>query len=315
VECCIVAARLDYVPVSAIRENREMLRGCNKQTEEYQNGLASVREKGILTPISVRDLGDGTFGLIDGLQRWNWAQDAGLPTIPAQITDTAEAEVLEAQIVANVQRIETKPVEYTKALLKLLAMNPTLTMTELARRLGKGTGWLNDRFHLLKLKDSIQALVNEGKIPLANAYALSKVPTEHQDQFLVNAQTQPTGEFVPAVQKFVKEIKDAARQGRSVDTNAFMVVPHLQKISDIKGELENSKVADILLSNTNTTDPKEAFLLGLKWALHLDPLSIDAAKQKFEARKVEAEAAKKKRAEERAAKKEAEAKQQLAAAA
>lgn len=302
------------VPVKSIRENKDMLRGCNKQSPDYQEVKASIESKGLLTPISVRDLGDGTFGLVDGLQRWNIAQDLGWELIPAQVVSMADAEVLEAQIVANAQRIETKPVEYTKALLKLLVMNPTLTMSELARRLGKTPSWLSERFHLLKLSDPLQNLVNEGKIVLANAFALAKVPEDFQSQFVELAMTRPTTEFVPAVQKFVKEHREAVRQGRPANADAFTAVPHLQKLADIKTELENGHIATTLINHSQPKDLKDAFLLGVKWAVHMDPLSVEAAKQQYNKRKTEAEEAKKKRAEERAAKKQSEAKADMATA-
>jgi ParB/RepB/Spo0J family partition protein len=298
------------VPVKAIRENKEMLRGCNKQSPDYQELKAGIQSKGLLSAISVRDLGDGTYGLVDGLQRWNIAQDLGWEFIPAQIVSMAEGEILEAQIVANAQRIETRPVEYTKALLKLLAMNPTLTMSELARRLGKSITWLSERFHLLKLNPQIQELVNENKIPLANGYALSKVPEEFQSQFLESAMTQSTTEFVPQIQKFVKEHREAIKQGRSADPQAFIAVPHLQKLTDIKQELETGHIAIVLINNVQPKDLKEAFLLGVKWSVHMDPLSVDASKANYEKRKKEADEAKKKRAEERAAKKEAAEKEE-----
>lgn len=302
------------VAVKSIRENKEMLRGCNKQSAEYQEVRASIVSKGLLTPISVRDLGDGTYGLVDGLQRWNIAQDLGWELIPANIVSLADAEVLEAQIVANAQRIETKPVEYTKALLKLLAMNPTLTMGELARRLGKSASWLSERFHLLKLSEKVQELVNEGKIVLANAFALSKVEPEFHDQFLEGAMTKPTTEFVPAVQKFVKEHREAVKQGRSANPDAFTAVPHLQKLADIKAELETGEKGSILVSRVQPANLLEAFKLGVQWASHMDPLSVEAAKEQYNKRKQEAEEAKKRRAEEREKKKQEEAQKNVAAA-
>jgi ParB family chromosome partitioning protein len=298
---------LRYVDPKTIRENKEMLRGCNKKADAYVELVQSVKSKGILTPISVRDLGDGTFGLVDGLQRWNASLDLGLNEIPAQVITISDGEILEAQIVANAQKIETRPVEYTKALLRLLSMNPALTMGELANRLGKSTSWLNDRFHLLKLSDQLQGLVNEGKIPLANAYALSKVPDEHQAQFIENSMTQPSTEFVPQVQKFVAEIRKAAKEGRTANTDAFIVTPHFQKMKDVEAEIQSGKVADAILSTEGITDAKSGFIAGLKWALSIDKNSIEAAKAKYEQKKKELEEAKEKRKLEREKKKQEDA--------
>ncbi len=299
--------RLATIPTGSIRESKEMLRGVNKESEKYKEIVQSVRSMGILNAFSVRDLGDGTYGLVDGNHRWCAAQDLALPEVPVQILDIAEGQVLEAQIVANAQVIETKAMEYTKALIQVLRMNPTLTMNDLARRLGKSYSWLSERFHLLNLQDSIQTLVNDGTIGLANAYALAKVPVEHQEQFLVNAQSQPSQEFVPAVQAFVKNLKAQIREGKGNDPVQFINVPRQQKLADIVAELENPKIATVLIANAGATTAAEGFALALKWASKSDPLSIDAAKKKWEQEQADNEALKEKRKKERDEKKKAEA--------
>ena len=300
-------SNMKTIPVSSIRQSKEMLRGVNKEKDKYKELVQSVRSAGILNPITVRDIGDGTYGIVNGFQRWNAAQDVGLTEIDVKVLDIAEADVLEAQIISNAQVIETTPVEYTKALIQMLRMNPTMTMGDLARRLGKSTTWLSDRFHLMSLKDEAQTLVDSGAIGLANAYSLAKVPPEHQDQFLVAAQTQPSQEFVPTVQAFVKNLRTQIREGKANNPNVFIPRNKLQKLADITAELEAPKVGPVLIANAGATTAQQGFELGLKWAIQADALSVDAAKKKWENDQKEHEELLAKRKKEREDKKKAEA--------
>lgn len=301
-------SRLASIPVSAIRDNKEMLRGVNKETDDYKGLVQSIRSFGVIDSISVRDIGEGQFAIVNGLQRLTACRDLGIAEIPANILDIEEGRVLEAQIVANAQTIETKAMEYTKALVQVLRMNPTMTMVQLAGRLGKSYSWLSERFHLLNLNANIQALVNEGTIGLANAYALAKVPAEHQEQFLVQAQSQPSQEFVPNVQAFVKNLKAKIREGRSQEPASYVHRAKLQKLPAVQSELDTPTIAQVLISNTGAKTAAEGFALALKWVTHSDPLSIDAAKAKWDKEQAEHEELLTKRKAERDKKKAEEAK-------
>lgn len=300
---------LKHIPLSKIRQNPVALREVDKKSEQYIQLVDSIRRNGILNPINVRDASHGDqeiYGVIDGLHRYSAAIDAGLESIPCYVLNMTDAEVEEAQILANVHKIETKPVEYSKALQRLLSRNPTLTMSELSMRLSKSPTWLGDRLSLTKLHEKVAELVNEGTIGLANAYVLAKLPLENQVDYIERAMTLSPNEFAPQVQKHVKEIRDARRQGR--DTNVgFEPVAHMQKMGEIKGELENPTIAAQLCGNLKT--PTEGFLMALKWMLHLDPISVQVQQDKYEARKKQQEEDRKKRELERQKKRADEAQQ------
>lgn len=268
-----------------IKASKDMLRGCNKQSEEYQGMLQSVKSKGIIDSLSVRANGDDSYTIINGFQRLNCALDLGLSEVPVHIMDMEESEILEGQIVANAQKIETKPVEYTKALLRLLALKPAMTMTELAQRLGKSLSWLSERFHLMKLTAKIQALVNENKIGLASAYALAKCPEEMQEQLLDEAQTTPTQDFVLKVQTLLKNHKKAITEGKTPGQQEFVASPKLQKVNTLQEVMDGKFDAfGPLNARVQPTDAKSGFMLGIQFALHLDPISVENAKKDYEAR-------------------------------
>lgn len=309
--------KLDKIPLNKIRENAEALRvTVNKEDPNYLMNLDSVRKRGIMNPILVREIkdpvsGDTLYGLIDGLHRLNWAMDAGLTHIPANIGSLAEADLLEAQIIANVARIETKPVQYTKALIKILGSNPLLTEAELAARLSRDVQWIKDRLGLMKLNEDIQKLVDEGTMGLVNAYALSKLPEDKQRELVNQALSQPATQFCPMAEGIRKEIAQAKREGRAAEANVFKPNPRLQKLASIKDQqafattspancsvLQAAKAAGV-----STVEAAIAF--ALSWVIHLDPMSVQADRVQWEADKENEKAEKARKEAEKLAKKNA----------
>jgi ParB/RepB/Spo0J family partition protein len=300
----VIVGKLAVVKLSEIRENSVALRSVNKESESYVGLVDSIKTKGFLGAISVRvrtdEQGVAYYELIDGLHRFNAAKDAGLTEINVDVVDLNEDQVLEAQIMANIHRVETRPVEYTEQLKRILTRNPMMTEGELAVRLAKSPSWIKDRLSLSKIENpDIQALINEGKIPLANAYGLAKLPVTEQADFVDRAMTQKPDEFIPAVNSRVKEIREATRKGGQA-SDEFQPVAHMRKLGDVKAVVDNKAVIAKLVSGI--TDPVEAAALAIKWILHLDPESVAQAKAKDDARKAERAAAAEKRASEKAAK-------------
>lgn len=314
---------LGRIPLAKIRENSEALRTVvDKQEEEYLQLVDSVKKRGIMNPILVREIkdpatGEMLYGLIDGLHRFNAAMDAGLEEIPANIGSLKDADLIEAQILANVHRIETKAVQYTKALIRIMSANPLLTMSELASRLSKSNSWLRDRLQLVKLTENLQKLVDNGDIGLANAYALAKLPPEKQEELAQQAVAMSPGEFIPIATAAYKSIREARSKGAEAQEVGFVPVARLQRPGTLKeeltafdkGEYTSSKVGTLVLrSLEGQTDEVKLIALAaaktaLQYTLHLDTESVAADKQKYEERKKENEEAKKKREAERQQKK------------
>lgn len=312
---------LKKVPLKLIRENTEALRTqVDKEDEKYHGLVDSIRKHGVMNPISLREIqdpatGDTLYGLIDGLHRFNGAMDAGLTEIPAQIIKMDDADLIEAQILGNVHKIETKPVLYTKALLRILGGNPLLTLTELAGRLSRSTSWLTERLQLVKLDEEIQKLVDAGTLGLTNAYALTKLPADKQKELLQQAISQSPAAFVPMATNIQKEIAAAKREGRKAETGVFKPVERLQRLASIRDQkdyaVKNPDACAVLKAaqKHGVKTVAEAVAFALSWVLHADPESIEADKVKWESEQAD----KKKAQEERAAQRES-AKSQKAAA-
>lgn len=315
-----MSSKLALLPLSSIRENPVALRPVQRDTEEYLGLVDSVRQVGVLNAISVRQVrdpetGESYYSLVDGLHRYNAAMDAGLREIPATIITADEANVLEIQIMANIHKVETKPVEYTQQLVRILAHNPMLTVPGLAAKLAKSAAWLSQRLKLVRLAEQVQDLVNEGTINISNAQALADLPAEEQMNYLDRAMSMTPGEFLPTVGARVKEIRDAKRQGKAPAEDGFTPVPHVRKVSELKAEAERPEVGVSLISQYGVTAPEDAWRLAIQWTLSVDPTSVEIAKAKYEARKAEAKAARERRAAEREAEKAAKIAEVVAAVA
>lgn len=304
-------ANLQNIAISTIRENPVALRGVDRDNDKFISLRDAIGRVGILNPINVREKSDpdGTryFEICDGLHRYSAAKDLGLEILPANILTLDDASVLEAQVLGNICRVDTKPVEYTKQLQRMFAMNPTLTLTEMAERVCQSPAWINQRLGLLKLEDSIQSLVDEGKINLSNAYALAKLPPAEQVNYVDAAITMVPAEFVGTVNTRVKELRDAAKQGKEATPAQFEAVPHLRKLGELKAAQTDIEVASAVTAKVKAKTAAEGFAAAINWVLSLDPDSVAEQQAKYEARAAKLAEAKKARDIERAEKKAVEA--------
>lgn len=290
------------VHVSDIRENEVALRTVNRDSEQYLGLVDSMKARGFLGAISGRERfdADGTsyIELIDGLHRYNAAKDAGIDEINVDIVDLDEDEILEAQIILNIHKIETRPIEYTRQLKRILTRNPLMTEAELANKLGKSGSWINGRLSLNKLaSEQAKQLVNEGKIGLSNAYALAKLPADEQADWLDRAVTLAPDVFIPQTTERLKVIREARKAGREAGPAEFMPVPHMQKLVSFKDEYKTPVVGPLLCTRNDITTAVDGFAMGIAWALQMDPDSIEVQKEK--------DAERRKQRDEKKAKKEA----------
>lgn len=311
---------LKFIPLSAIRKNPAAIREVDKSSEDYTQLVDSVKNLGILTPIQVRPYVDpetkvACYMLTDGLHRFTAAGDAGLVEIPAYIVDMDDKVAKISQLVANIHKVETRPVEYSKQLQRIMSDDPTYTIAKMSSTLNKSPQWVSERLGLTKLKEDLGKLVDEGKINLTNAYALAKLPEDEQENFKDRAIGMTPQEFVGIVQQRKKEIDMAKRQGRETAAEEFVAKPHVRKLSLLTAELENPKAGPDLCQKaglgkaaSKTEAAESGFKLGIQFALCVDPVSLDEAKKEWQEKVVDAKKKRDDAAKDRSAKKAADAK-------
>jgi len=242
-------SRLDNIKISDIRPGEVALRGVNQDDLSFRQLADSIKKEGVLNPINVREKTDAQTGqpyyeLIDGLQRYTSAKLAGFDTIPAQILDKNDEEVMIAQIVGNAKRVETKPVDFANQIQKIMIARPTLTMAEMGVMLSASPAWLEQVLRLRGLHEQIKPLVNDGHISLANAFVLAKLqPPEEQLSFVEDAQTKTAQDFTGPVLDRVKAVKTANRQGKDSAEAEYVPSPKIRKLQDVTEALGNSITA------------------------------------------------------------------------
>lgn len=168
-------------PIDAISPNPHQPRQRFSEPELEQMA-ASVKEKGVLTPLLVCRAGEG-YQLIAGERRWRAAQRAGLERVPVVVRDATPAESLELALVENLHRQDLNPIEEALAYQRLLEQTG-VTQEELARRLGKDRSTVTNQLRLLGLPLDIQQDLMEGRLSMGHARVLAGVKTPVEQALL-----------------------------------------------------------------------------------------------------------------------------------
>jgi ParB/RepB/Spo0J family partition protein len=302
------------VAISDIRPNPVALRSVDRESEDYIQLRDSIGDPaiGILNPISVREKRETVedevvvfYEIIDGLHRYTAASEVGLEEIPVNIKDAGETEAHLMQVIGNAMKVETKPVQYTKHLQRIISANPTWTMNDLASKVHRSPAWLNQRFGLLKLEPQVQDLVDDGKIIVSNAVILAKLPHDEQLNYIDSAMTMSTPEFGPLVQERVLQIKKAEREGRETGEATFVPIVKPRKKPELEEELNNRTLLGSLVADCESK--ADAAYRTLEWVLSVDPTSVSVQEAAWNEKRQRVDEEKAKRKAERAQKKAEEA--------
>ena len=142
--------------------------------ESLEELAASIRELGIVQPLTLRLNDDGTHQIIAGERRWRAARIAGLASVPAYVRTASDSEVTEMALIENIQRQDLNAVEVALAFKKLIDIYH-LTQERLSERLGKKRTTITNHLRLLKLPAEIQLGLRDRKLDMGHARALLSV--------------------------------------------------------------------------------------------------------------------------------------------
>lgn len=146
--------------------------------EEALSELAeSIREYGVIQPVTVRKLGSGYYQLIAGERRWRAARLAGLTEIPARVIEADDKLTTELALVENLQREDLNPVEEAQGY-RTLMEEYGLTQDEAAQRVGKSRPAVANALRLLSLAPEVLQFVEQGLLSAGHARALVTVKPE-----------------------------------------------------------------------------------------------------------------------------------------
>jgi ParB family transcriptional regulator, chromosome partitioning protein len=167
-------AQIREVPVDRILPNPAQPR-LSYEEESLTELADSIREHGVLQPILVRAAG-AKFELIAGERRWRASRMAEREGIPAIVVDFDDQTALEVSIIENLQREDVSPLEEATMYRKMLDLG--YSVRQLAQKIGKDKGYVENRLRLSDAPDEIRELVSLRRDTISHAYELMKIGDE-----------------------------------------------------------------------------------------------------------------------------------------
>lgn len=167
------SSAISEIEISRIEPNPEQPRRTFDE-ETLGELAASIRELGVVQPLTLRLSDNGNYQIIAGERRWRAASRAGLRTVPAYVRKASDSEMTEMALIENIQREDLNAIEVALAFRKLIDTY-SLTQDRLSERLGKKRATIANHLRLLKLPAEIQLGLRDRKIDMGHARALLAV--------------------------------------------------------------------------------------------------------------------------------------------
>ena len=168
-----------YLPISQVES-------CSSQPRKQfdPDALAdladSIREHGIIQPLTVRKLQSGYYQIIAGERRWRAARMAGLTQVPAIVIEADDRKAMELAMIENLQREDLNPIEEAEGY-QVLMDTYNMTQEEAAGRVGKSRSAVANALRLLKLTPSVRTMVEDGRLSGGHARTLLPLSPELQE--------------------------------------------------------------------------------------------------------------------------------------
>lgn len=197
-----VLGSIAMVKISSIQANPFNPR-TNFEAEALEELAASIKEHGIIQPLTVRKMGVDSFQLISGERRFRASQIAGLDEVPVYIRLANDQAMLEMALVENIQREDLNAIEVALSYDRLI-QECSLTQEELSQKLSKSRSSITNFLRLLKLPATIQSGIRDGLIAMGHARALVSAGDETRQLALYHA----TVEEQWSVRQLERIIKD-----------------------------------------------------------------------------------------------------------
>jgi ParB family chromosome partitioning protein len=149
--------------------------------EKLQELAESIKVHGVVQPVLLRQISEGSYQLVAGERRFRAAQQAGLVTIPAVVRQLSDSEMMEIALIENIQRQDLNPVEEARAY-KRLAEEFKLTQDQIARRVSKSRSMIANSMRLLNLPDEVLEYLVQGKLTPGHVRPLLTLPEQEVRQ-------------------------------------------------------------------------------------------------------------------------------------
>lgn len=167
----------------------------------------SIRELGVVQPLTLRMGDDGNYQIIAGERRWRAARKAGLTSVPAYIRTVSDSEMTEMALIENIQREDLNAIEVALGFKKLIDTY-NLTQERLSERLGKNRATISNHLRLLRLPAEIQLGLRDRKLEMGHARAILSAD-DPKVQLKLYKQVIREGLSVRAVEELARQMSGA----------------------------------------------------------------------------------------------------------
>ena len=206
------SSAINEIPINQITPNPDQPRQ-NFDEDALEELATSIRELGIIQPLTLRSTGEGSYQIISGERRYRASLLAGLETVPAYIRTANDSEVTEMALIENIQREDLNAIEIALTFRKLIDQYH-LTQERLSERIGKKRATIANFLRLLKLPAEVQLGLHDHTLDMGHARALLSLDDPKLQLKLYN-ETIKKGLSVRQVEQRAKQMQLEAEAGRS----------------------------------------------------------------------------------------------------
>lgn len=226
------SSSISEVPIYKIKANPDQPRR-EFSPEGMQELAESIRQIGIIQPITLRLMEDGTYQIIAGERRWRASQMAGLDTIPAYIRTADDENMMQMALVENIQREDLNAIEIALAYQNLIERYD-LTQDKLSEKVGKNRATIANYLRLLKLPARVQVALQNKEVDQGHARALLALEKPSLQVKLFN-EIKEKGYSVRQVEEMVK----ALNSGETLKSGRHKIKGTEGKLAGVYSELRD----------------------------------------------------------------------------
>jgi ParB/RepB/Spo0J family partition protein len=265
------------INITLIDLPRTLLRDIGDVERDWEHFKAlrdSIASEGLLHPITVRPNG-GRYELVAGAHRLACCRDLGHMVIDAQVRDLSDSDAIAIRIMENAARLEATPVQFARHLYLLMQAEPDLKQADIARRVGRSSGWVANMLKLTSLVPSAQKALDRGQMPVSNGFELAKIAKKDQEQYVQDAIMMKVTDFKAYLMPIMRAQQFAyTRRGEEKRTaKQEGLHPFVKHLHLILNEIKLKQAGAALIAQCKATNPLDVWVLALRWVTHTDPIT------------------------------------------
>ena len=262
------SSSLNEIALSKIKPNPDQPRKVFDE-ETLEELAASIRNFGLIQPITLKETGNDQYMIICGERRYRAAISAGLEFIPAYIKTDADENMMEMALLENIQREDLNAIEIALAYQKLLD-NSDQTQEQLSKRVGKKRTTISNYLRLLKLPADIQVCIKKRSIDQGHARALLSID-DPEVQLALNDRILKEGLSVRTVEDIVRNIqasgeyamKKTGKPGKRLPEDFKILKEQLSRFFEAKVQLTYDANGKGKITIPFDSDDKLAHIMGI----------------------------------------------------